>query len=128
MKTDLGIDQPAHGYLADWAGQGVLLLNATLTVRRSEPNSHKGKGWEIFTDRVIELLNEREKPMVFILWGANARAKEALITNPNHLILTGAHPSPLSAYNGFFGGAYFSRANRFLEATGQKTIDWQLKP
>lgn len=128
MKSDLGIDQSAHGYLADWARQGVLLLNATLTVRRSEPNSHKGKGWEIFTDRVIELLNEREKPMVFILWGANARAKEALITNPNHLILTGAHPSPLSAYNGFFGGAYFSRANRFLEATGQKPIDWQLKP
>lgn len=128
MKSDLGIDQSAHGYLADWARQGVLLLNATLTVRRSEPNSHKGKGWEIFTDRVIELLNEREKPMVFILWGANARAKEALITNPNHLILTGAHPSPLSAYNGFFGGAYFSRANRFLEVTGQKPIDWQLKP
>ena len=128
MKSDLGIDQPAHGALADWARQGVLLLNATLTVRRSEPNSHKGKGWEIFTDRVIQLLNEREKPMVFILWGANARAKEALITNPNHLILTGAHPSPLSAYNGFFGGAYFSRANRFLEATGQKPIDWQLKP
>ena len=128
MKSDLGIDQPEHGYLADWARQGVLLLNATLTVRRSEPNSHKGKGWEIFTDRVIELLNEREKPMVFILWGANARAKETLITNPDHLILTGAHPSPLSAFNGFFGGAYFSRANRFLEATGQKPVDWQLKP
>ena len=128
MKEDLNIDQPAHGYLADWARQGVLLLNATLTVRRSEPNSHKGKGWEIFTDRVIQLLNEREKPMVFILWGANAKAKEALITNPDHLILTGAHPSPLSAFNGFFGGAYFSRANRFLEATGQKPVDWQLKP
>ena len=128
MKEDLNIDQPAHGYLADWARQGVLLLNATLTVRRSEPNSHKGKGWEIFTDRVIELLNRREKPMVFILWGANAKAKEALITNPDHLILTGAHPSPLSAFNGFFGGAYFSRANRFLEATGQEPVDWQLKP
>ena len=128
MKEDLNIDQPAHGYLADWARQGVLLLNATLTVRRSEPNSHKGKGWEIFTDRVIELLHRREKPMVFILWGANAKAKEALITNPDHLILTGAHPSPLSAFNGFFGGAYFSRANRFLEATGQEPVDWQLKP
>ena len=128
MKSDLGIDQPAHGYLADWARQGVLLLNATLTVRRSEPNSHKGKGWEIFTDRVIELLNRREKPMAFILWGANAKAKEALITNPDHLILTGAHPSPLSAFNGFFGGAYFSRANRFLEATGQEPVDWQLRP
>ena len=128
MKDDLGIEQPSHGYLADWAKQGVLLLNATLTVRRGEPNSHKGKGWEVFTDRVIELLNEREKPMVFILWGANARAKESLITNPDHLILTGAHPSPLSAYNGFFGGGYFSRANRFLELTGQKPIDWQLRP
>ena len=128
MKDDLGIEQPPHGYLADWAKHGVLLLNATLTVRRGEPNSHKGKGWEVFTDRVIELLNEREKPMVFILWGANARAKESLITNPDHLILTGAHPSPLSAYNGFFGGGYFSRANRFLELTGQKPIDWQLRP
>ena len=126
MKEDLGITQPAHGYLQEWAEQGVLLLNATLTVRDSQPNSHKNKGWEIFTDRIISLLNEREAPMVFILWGANARAKEALITNPAHMILTGAHPSPLSAYNGFYGGGYFSRANRFLEATGQKQIDWQL--
>lgn len=128
MKEDLGIDQPPHGYLADWARQGVLLLNATLTVRRGEPNSHRGRGWEVFTDRIIELLNERQKPMVFVLWGANARAKESLITNTSHLILTGAHPSPLSAYNGFFGGGYFSRANRFLEVTGQKPVDWQLKP
>lgn len=126
MKDDLGITQPAHGYLAEWAKQGVLLLNATLTVRDSQPNSHKNKGWEVFTDRVIQLLNERETPVVFILWGANARAKEALITNSAHMILTGAHPSPLSAYNGFYGGAYFSRANRFLEATGQRQIDWQL--
>ena len=111
IKNDLGIDQPPHGYLADWAHQGVLLLNATLTVRRGRPNSHKGKGWEIFTDRIIDILNQRDKPMVFILWGANARAKESLITNSAHLILTGAHPSPMSVYNGFFGGAYFSRAN-----------------
>ncbi len=126
LKSDLGIDPPSHGYLADWAKQGVLLLNATLTVRDSQPNSHKGKGWEIFTDRVIELLNERQTPMVFILWGANARDKEVLITNPDHLILTGAHPSPLSAHNGFFGGNYFSRTNRFLEVIGQKQINWQL--
>lgn len=126
MNDDLGIIQPPHGYLEEWAKQGVLLLNATLTVRDSQPNSHKNKGWEVFTDRVISLLNERETPVVFILWGANARAKEALITNPAHMILAGAHPSPLSAYNGFYGGAYFSRANRFLEATGQKQIDWQL--
>jgi len=126
MKDDLGIEQPAHGYLAQWARQGVLLLNTSLTVRDSQPNSHRNKGWEIFTDRVIQLLNDRETPMVFILWGANARAKESLITNPAHLILAGAHPSPLSAYNGFFGGAYFSRANRFLEATGQQQINWQL--
>lgn len=127
LQADLGIMPPDHGYLADWAKQGVLLLNATLTVRDSQPNSHKNKGWEIFTDRVIQLLNERQTPMVFILWGANARAKEELITNPAHMILAGAHPSPLSAYNGFFGGQYFSRANRFLEATGQKPIDWALK-
>ena len=126
LQADLGITPPDHGYLADWAKQGVLLLNATLTVRDSQPNSHKNKGWEIFTDRVIQLLNERETPMVFILWGANAKAKEELITNPAHMILTGAHPSPLSAYNGFFGGQYFSRANRFLEATGQQAIDWKL--
>ncbi|MBQ4649931.1 MAG: uracil-DNA glycosylase [Firmicutes bacterium] len=126
LQADLGIMPPDHGYLADWAKQGVLLLNATLTVRDSQPNSHRNKGWELFTDRVIELLNQRETPMVFILWGANAKAKEELITNPAHMILTGAHPSPLSAYNGFFGGQYFSRANRFLEATGQTQIDWQL--
>ena len=126
IQSDLGINPPNHGYLADWAKQGVLLLNATLTVRDSQPNSHKGKGWEIFTARIIELLNMREKPMVFILWGANAKAKEALITNPSHMLLTGAHPSPLSAYNGFFGGQYFSRANRFLEQTGQQPVNWQL--
>ena len=90
------------------------------------PNSHKDKGWEIFTDHIIALLNERQKPMVFILWGANAKSKKALITNADHLILEGAHPSPLSAYNGFFGGRYFSIANRFLSLTGQSEIDWRL--
>lgn len=127
IEDDLGIRMPAHGYLKSWAEQGVLLLNATLTVRDSSPMSHKGKGWEIFTDRIIEILNERERPMVFILWGNNARSKEKLIKNPNHMIIEGAHPSPLSAYNGFFGGKYFSRANRFLEAIGEKQIDWNIK-
>ena len=126
LESDLGIPPAPHGCLRAWAKQGVLLLNTALTVRESMPNSHKGKGWEIFTDRVIALLNERKKPMVFILWGANARAKTALITNPDHLILEGAHPSPLSAHSGFFGGRYFSIANRFLSLTGQNEIDWKL--
>ncbi len=124
LEQDLGVKPPQHGCLTSWAEQGVLLLNAVLTVREGEPNSHKGKGWEIFTDAIIRKLNEREKPMVFILWGANAKAKQELITNNRHLILTGAHPSPLSAYNGFFGGAYFSRANRFLSLENQEPIDW----
>lgn len=127
LQDDLGITPPDHGYLVKWAEQGVLLLNTCLTVREHQPNSHKGKGWEIFTDKVISLLNQREKPMVFILWGGNAKSKRSLITNPNHLILTGAHPSPLSAYNGFYGGRYFSRANEFLKSTGQTGIDWDLK-
>lgn len=124
LQADLGIQPPQHGYLASWAQQGVLLLNAVLTVRDSQPNSHKGRGWEIFTDAVIKKLNERKKPMVFILWGANAKAKEVLLTNNRHLILTGSHPSPLSAHTGFFGGAYFSRANRFLELENQEPINW----
>lgn len=127
LSDDLGIDPPEHGYLVKWAEQGVLLLNTCLTVREHQPNSHRGKGWEIFTDKVISLLNEREKSMVFILWGGNARSKQNLITNPNHLILTGAHPSPLSAYNGFYGGKYFSRANEFLESCGQEPVNWDLK-
>lgn len=124
LQADLGIQPPHHGYLASWAQQGVLLLNAVLTVRDSQPNSHKGRGWEIFTDAVIKKLNEREKPMVFILWGANAKAKEVLLTNNRHLILTGSHPSPLAAHTGFFGGQYFSRANRFLELENQEPINW----
>ena len=124
LQADLGIQPPQHGYLASWAQQGVLLLNAVLTVRESQPNSHKGRGWEIFTDAVIKKLNEREKPMVFILWGANAKAKEALLTNNRHLILTGSHPSPLAAHTGFFGGQYFSRANRFLDLENQEPINW----
>ena len=124
LQADLGIQPPQHGYLASWAQQGVLLLNAVLTVRDSQPNSHKGRGWEIFTDAVIKKLNGRGKPMVFILWGANAKAKEALLTNNRHLILTGSHPSPLAAHTGFFGGQYFSRANRFLELENQEPINW----
>lgn len=127
QKTDLGIDQPfENGDLTKWTKQGVLLLNTVLTVREAQPNSHKGMGWEILTDKVITLLNKREKPIVFILWGANARAKKKLITNQNHLIIESAHPSPLSAYNGFFGSKPFSRTNDFLVKTNQSPIDWQL--
>lgn len=124
LKADIGMEIPEHGCLSSWASQGVLLLNTVLTVRDSMPNSHKGKGWEVFTDAVIRKLNQRERPMVFILWGANAKAKEELITENRHLILTGSHPSPLSAHTGFFGGAYFSRANRFLELENQEPINW----
>lgn len=127
IENDLGIIPPDHGYLEKWAKQGVLLLNNVLTVRKGQANSHRGKGWEEFTDSVARHLNERKTPMVFILWGSNARSKETLITNKNHMIIAGPHPSPLSAYRGFFGGGYFSKANRFLEITGQKPIDWDLK-
>lgn len=127
IKDDLGYDIPSHGYLMQWAESGVLLLNTCLTVRAHQANSHKGKGWEIFTDRIIELLNQREKPIVFILWGANAKSKQPLITGKQHLILTGAHPSPLSAYNGFFGGKYFSRANEFLQANGEEPVNWKIE-
>lgn len=127
IENDLGITPPDHGYLEKWAKQGVLLLNNVLTVRKGQANSHRGRGWEEFTDSVARHLNERKTPMVFILWGSNARSKETLITNKNHMIIAGPHPSPLSAYRGFFGGGYFSKANRFLEITGQKPIDWDLK-
>lgn len=126
LRDELGIPipPPDFGCLTKWAKQGVLLLNACLTVREKTPNSHKGKGWEILTDTIIRDLNEREKPMVFILWGNNAKAKAKLVTNSNHLIITGSHPSPLSAYNGFFGGGYFSKANEFLKANEMEEIDW----
>lgn len=126
LKSDLGIDPPNHGELTAWADQGVLLLNTVLTVREGVANSHKGKGWEQFTDRVIQLLNQRGQPMVFLLWGGNARAKSGLITNPNHLVLQCAHPSPLSAYNGFFGCRHFSKTNDFLKQHGSEPIDWRL--
>lgn len=127
LQSDLGIPPESHGELINWAKNGVLLMNTVLTVRESQPNSHKNKGWEIFTDRVIELLNKRQKPMVFILWGANARSKAKLITNRNHLILQSAHPSPLSAYNGFFGSRHFSQTNAFLEEHGIEPIDWRIE-
>ncbi len=126
LNTDLGCTIPKSGCLTKWADQGVLLLNAVLTVRAGQAASHRGMGWEQFTDRIIELLNEREKPMVFMLWGRYAKNKQSLITNPRHLVLTAAHPSPLSAYNGFFGCRHFSKANAFLTMTGQEPIDWQI--
>ncbi len=126
LKSDLGIDPPNHGELTAWADSGVLLLNTVLTVREGLANSHRGMGWEQFTDRIIELLNQREKPMVFLLWGGNARSKARLITNPNHLVLQCAHPSPLSAYNGFFGCRHFSKTNTFLEQHGIAPINWKL--
>lgn len=127
IKSDLGIDNTGkHGELTKWAKNGVLLLNNVLTVRSGQANSHKNAGWEQFTDDVIALLDKREKPMVFLLWGANARSKTKIIKNPNHLILTCAHPSPLSAYNGFFGCKHFSKANEFLKAHGMEEIDWSI--
>ena len=126
LNADLGLPIPQKGDLTKWAEEGVLLLNTSLTVRQGQANSHRGKGWEIFTDRIIEIMNAREMPVVFILWGANARAKTALITNPIHKVLTCAHPSPLSAYNGFFGCRHFSKCNEFLKQNGIKEIDWSL--
>ena len=117
---------PKSGELTKWAKSGVLLLNTVLTVREGQANSHKGKGWEMLTDRVIELLNEREQPIVFLLWGRNARDKARLITNPRHLVLQCAHPSPLSAHNGFFGCGHFKKANEFLEKNGIEPVDWRL--
>ena len=126
LEADLGIKPPRHGCLESWARNGVLLLNTVLTVREHAAHSHKGKGWEVFTDHVIRLLNERPEPMVFILWGRPAGRKADLITSPQHEIITGAHPSPLSAYKGFFGGRYFSRTNDFLVRSGSRPIDWRI--
>ena len=124
LNAEYGITPPRSGELVGWAKQGVLLLNTTLTVREGAPQSHKGHGWEILTDRIISLMNEKSTPVVFILWGGNARAKKALITNKNHLVLESAHPSPLSAYNGFFGCGHFRKANEFLTSQGLDEIKW----
>jgi uracil-DNA glycosylase len=126
LANDLNCYIPNNGYLEYWAKQGVLLLNTSLTVVAGLANSHRNKGWEIFTNRVIELLNHRDSPIVFLLWGSNARAKAELITNPIHLILESVHPSPLSASRGFFGCKHFSKTNQFLRANGLFEIDWQI--
>ena len=126
LESDLGIKPPKNPELTGWARQGVLLLNTTLTVREGSPQSHKGHGWETFTDRVISLLSEREEPIVFILWGGNARAKKSLIDTKRHCIIESAHPSPLSAYNGFFGSRPFSRANDFLRSICRDAIDFTI--
>lgn len=128
LHGDIGFEIPPrdNGCLIPWAKSGVLLLNTVLTVRAHQANSHRNKGWEQLTDRVIELLNRREKPIVFILWGSNAKSKAPLITGKQHRIITSVHPSPLSAYRGFFGGKYFSAANEFLETHGEETVDWSL--
>ena len=126
LESDLGIPVAKSGDLTPWAKQGVLLLNTVLTVRAHEANSHRGQGWETFTDAVISSLNQASHPIVFILWGRPAQEKEKLITNPKHVVLKSVHPSPLSAYRGFFGSKPFSKANAFLEETGQTPIDWRL--
>ncbi len=126
LKSDLGYDIPRHGSLEAWADQGVLLLNTTLTVRAGEACTHQGRGWEKFTDAILAHLNRKEEPIVFLLWGKHAQSKAALIKNPIHLVLKTVHPSPLSAYRGFFGSAHFSKANEFLIKAGQEPIDWQV--
>ena len=125
MKDDLGFPIPNHGCLEKWAREGVLLLNTVLTVRKGEANSHRDKGWEQFTDHIIRLLNERDKPIVFILWGAPAIRKESMIDQKRHYVIKSPHPSPLSAYRGFFGSRPFSRTNHFLENCGVDPIDWK---
>jgi uracil-DNA glycosylase len=128
LETDLGIPPARHGYLAEWAEQGVLLLNTALTVRAGVANSHKGHGWEQLTDRIIELVSAREQPVVFVLWGSPAQRKMALIDTRRHTIIRSVHPSPLSAANGFFGSRPFSKVNAALERYGEPPIDWQLSP
>ncbi|MFV0425003.1 MAG: uracil-DNA glycosylase [Bacilli bacterium] len=123
IKTDIGIDMDDHGELTNWANQGILLLNTTLTVRAKKSFSHKGKGWEKFTDNIIQKLNEKKEPVVFLLWGNHAKSKEKLITNPNHLILKAAHPSPLAG-GAFFGCKHFSQTNKFLKSNNILPIDW----
>ena len=127
LHDDLGCSIPNHGFLISWAKQGVLLLNTVLTVQAHRANSHRGQGWEELTDTIIRKINAKDEPVVFILWGSNARSKKAFITNKKHLILESVHPSPLSAYNGFFGSRPFSKTNNFLIANGEDPIDWQIR-
>jgi uracil-DNA glycosylase len=126
LKNEMDYHIPNNGYLVKWAEQGVLLLNTVLTVRRGEANSHKGKGWEQLTDRIIELVAQKEEPVVFLLWGKHAQAKKELIHHSHHLILKSPHPSPFSANRGFFGNNHFQRANEFLLQQGRQSIDWQI--
>lgn len=127
LQDDCGCYVPNNGYLTKWAKQGVLMLNTVLTVRAHEANSHRGIGWEEFTDAAIRVLNEQDRPIVFILWGAPAQKKKAMLNNPKHLILMAPHPSPLSAYRGFFGSKPFSKTNEFLKANNLAPIDWQIE-
>ena len=126
LHDDIGFTIPNHGYLKKWADQGVLMLNTVLTVRAHEANSHKGIGWEKFTDAAIRILNEQDRPIVYLLWGSPAQKKAASVDNPKHLLLKAPHPSPLSAYRGFFGCKHFSQANEFLVNNGMEPIDWQI--
>lgn len=128
LNDDLGLATPNHGYLEDWAKQGVLLLNTLLTVRAHRAFSHQGKGWEQFTDAILQAVNRQNRPIVYILWGKPAQSKSPMLTNPKHLIIQSPHPSPLSAYRGFFGSKPFSRANRFLEENGVEPVDWTIHP
>ncbi len=127
LKDDCGCFIPNNGYLKKWADQGVLLLNTVLTVRAHQANTHAGHGWEQFTDAIIKIINEEKRPIVFMLWGSPAQKKSVLLNNPEHLILKAPHPSPLSAYRGFFGCKHFSRANEFLISKGLNPIDWQIE-
>jgi uracil-DNA glycosylase len=127
LKTDLGCYIPDNGYLEKWAKQGVLLLNTVMTVRAHQANSHQGKGWERFTDAVIQAVNAQDRPVVFLLWGRPAQTKKSMLTNPKHLILEAPHPSPLSAYRGFFGSRHFSQTNEFLSKQSIVPIDWQIE-
>lgn len=127
LRDDLGYAIPKNGSLVSWTKEGVLLLNAVLTVEKDKAASHKGKGWEIFTDEVIKIINKKDTPVVFILWGSYARSKKELITNKKHFIIESAHPSPLSAHNGFFGSRPFSKTNKFLIEHGLKPINWEIK-
>ena len=126
MKTDIAVDPPNHGNLNSWAEQGVLLLNSVLTVEASKAASHQGKGWERFTDAIIQLVNDQPQPTVFILWGSYAQKKAAFVDHTKHLVLKSVHPSPLSAHNGFFGSKPFSQTNRFLISKGRGEIEWRL--
>ena len=126
IHDDIGCDIPSNGYLEKWAKQGILMLNTVLTVRAHEANSHKSMGWEKFTDAVIKVLNEQDRPIVYLLWGAPAQKKASKVDNPKHLLLKAPHPSPLSSYRGFFGCKHFSKANEFLIKNGLQAIDWSL--